>query len=337
MSRSRGAWPLLHAAQENPDANSAAATPQGQTMPFHARFLSMSALAFALAVPVAALAQEPSAATGTAAPADAPDTVVAKVNGAGITQGDLAIAGEDPALSLPGVDETAKKSLLVDYMIDLKVGAQAAENAKIGDSPDFKRKLAYFRDKLLLDDYLERESKKAATPEAAKALYDQTVKAMKPEEEVHARHILVDNEAEAKAIAKRIKDGEDFAKAAAAASKDPGSKGEGGDLGWFTKDRMVAPFAEAAFKLQPGQISDPVKTQFGWHIIKVEEKRVKPVPTFDEMKEQVDQYLVRKAQQDVILKLREAAKVERTEAAPKVPEPAAKAPEPAPAPAPAKE
>ena len=305
-------------------------------MPFHARSLRksssrrssprLSALALVLALPAAAMAQgamaqEPAAATGTAAPADAPETVIAKVNGFGITQGDLAIAGDDPALSLPGVDDTAKKGLLVDYMIDLKVGAQAAEGAKIGDSPEFKRKLAYFRDKLLLDDYLERESKKAATPEAAKALYEQTVKAMKPEEEVHARHILVDNEAEAKAIAKRLKEGEDFAKAASA-SKDPGSKAEGGDLGWFTKDRMVAPFAEAAFKLQPGQISDPVKTQFGWHVIKVEEKRVKPIPTFDEMKEQVDQYLVRKAQQDVILKLREAAKVERTAAAPKVPEPA---------------
>ncbi|MEA1831065.1 peptidylprolyl isomerase [Methylobacterium durans] len=276
-----------------------------------------SALALVLSLPATAWAQTTTPAAAPA-PAAAPETVVAKVNGAPITQGDLNVAGEDPALSLPGVEDAQKKNLLVDYMIDLKVGAQAAEAAKVGETPDFKRKLAYFRDKLLLDEYLDREAKKAATPEAARALYDQTVKAMKPEEEIHARHILVDNEGDAKKISERIKGGEDFAKVAAEASKDPGSKTEGGDLGWFTKERMVAPFAEAAFKLPVGQVSDPVKTQFGWHVIKVEEKRTKPIPGFEEMKEQVDQYLTRKAQQDLILKLREGAKVERTDAAPAV-------------------
>ncbi|MGU3536511.1 peptidylprolyl isomerase [Methylobacterium sp. A54F] len=295
-------------------------------MPILLRRASASALALALALPGAALAQTPAgqatAGQGQSAPAAqaaapvAPETVIATVNGTPVTQGDLAVAADDPALSLPGVDEEQKKKLLVDYMIDLKVGAQAAEAAKVGDTPDFKRKLAYFRDKLLLDEYLEREAKKAVTPQAAQSLYDQTVKLMKPEEEVHARHILVDNEAEAKKIAARIKGGEDFAKVAAEASKDPGSKAEGGDLGWFTKERMVAPFAEAAFKLPVGQVSDPVKTQFGWHVIKVEEKRTKPVPTFDALKEQIDQHLVRTAQQDLILKLRGDAKVERTDAAP---------------------
>ncbi|GEP02821.1 hypothetical protein MOX02_08590 [Methylobacterium oxalidis] len=287
-------------------------------MPISRTLRCASALALVLSLPAAAWAQSTATPAAQSAPAPAPETVVAKVNGAPITQGDLNVAGEDPALSLPGVDEAQKKNLLVDYMIDLKVGAQAAEAAKIGEMPEFKRKLAYFRDKLLLDEYLDREAKKAATPEAARALYDQTVKAMKPEEEVHARHILVDNEGDAKKISERIKGGEDFAKVAAEMSKDPGSKTEGGDLGWFTKERMVAPFAEAAFKLPVGQVSDPVKTQFGWHVIKVEEKRTKPIPGFEEMREQVDQYLTRKAQQDLILKLREGAKVERTDAAPPV-------------------
>ena len=276
-----------------------------------------SAAALFLALPALALAQ--GAGQPAAGPAPGADQVVAKVNGQPITGADIALAAEDPALSLPGVDEAAKKNLLVDYMVDLKVGAQAAEAAKVGDSPDFKRKLAYFRDKLLLDEYLERETKKSVTPEAAKALYEQTVKSMKPEEEVHARHILVESEDEAKKIAARVKGGEDFAKIAAEVSKDPGSKTEGGDLGFFTKERMVKPFAEAAFKLAPGQVSDPVKTQFGWHVLRVEEKRTKPVPSFDEMKEQIDQYLTRKAQQDTIVKLREAAKVERTDAAPAAP------------------
>lgn len=295
------------------------------TTPLLLRRSGAMALAVALpfasvALPLQALAQTPpapaaAAASAPAAPALPPETVVAKVNGSPVTAGDLAIAAEDPALSLPGVDEAQKKNLLIDYMVDLKVGAQAAEAAKVGDSPEFQRKLAYFKSKLLLDEYLEREAKKAVTPEAAKALYDQTLTTMKPEEEAHARHILVDNEEEAKKISARIKGGEDFSKIAAEVSKDPGSKTEGGDLGWFTKERMVAPFAEAAFKLPVGQVSDPIKTQFGWHVIKVEERRTKPVPTFAEMKEQVDQYLTRKSQQDLILKLRESAKIERTDAA----------------------
>ncbi|MCY1641218.1 peptidylprolyl isomerase [Methylorubrum sp. SL192] len=285
-------------------------------MPIPFSLRRASALALMLTLPGAVLAQAPAGQKTPSAPAPIPaavppETVVARVNGQAITAADLAIAAEDPALSLPGVDEGAKQNLLVDYMVDLKVGAQAAESAKVGDAPEFKRKLAYFRDKLLLDDYLEREAKKAVTPEAAKALYEQTVKSMKPEEEVRARHILVESEDEAKKIAARVKGGEDFAKIAGEVSKDPGSKTEGGDLGWFSQERMVKPFADAAFKMTPGQVSDPVKTQFGWHVLRVEEKRTKPVPAFDEMKEQIDQYLTRKAQQDTIVKLREAAKVER--------------------------
>jgi len=296
-------------------------------MPNTAFLRRASALALMLAMPGFALAQAPQAtpstpAANTAAPAPSPETVVATVNGKPITQGDLAIAADDPALSLPGVDEAQKKSLLVDYMVDLRVGAQAAEAAKIGDSPEFKRKLAYFRDKLLLDDYLEQEAKRAVTPEAEHAIFDQTVKLMKPEEEVHARHILVDNEGDAKKIAARIKGGEDFAKVAAETSKDPGSKAEGGDLGWFTKERMVPDFANAAFAMKPGQVSDPVKSQFGWHVIKVEEKRTKPQPSFDELKDQIDQHIVRKAQQDLILKLRAEAKIDRTDAAPAAAQPA---------------
>jgi peptidyl-prolyl cis-trans isomerase C len=201
--------------------------------------------------------------------------------------------------------------MLTGYLIDLKLGAKAAEAAKVGDSADFARKLAYNRDKALLDQYLEQEAQKAITPEAARKLYDETAKSVTPEQEVRARHILVESEDEAKQAQARVKGGEDFAKVAGDLSKDPGSKTDGGDLGFFTKDRMVEPFAEAAFKMEPGQISDPVKSQFGWHVIKVEEKRTKPVPSFEEMKDQVNAYLERKAQQDLIMGLRKDAKIER--------------------------
>src|SRR4029077_2971553 len=130
------------------------------------------------------------------------------------------------------------------------------------------------------------------------------------EEEVHARHILVPTEDEAKAILAQLKGGTDFATLAKEKSKDPGSA-EGGDLGFFAKEQMVPEFAEVAFKLDKGQLSDPVKTQFGWHVIKVEDKRVKPAPTFEEVKGQIETYVTRRAQAELVTKLREGAKVEK--------------------------
>jgi peptidyl-prolyl cis-trans isomerase C len=281
--------------------------PLPRSLPVRSALLSLGLVAAGLA-----LAQ-----TGAPAPQSPPATapaagkVLARVDGSPITEADLVLAAEDPALSLPNMDEAQKRDVVLGYLIDLKTGAKAAEAAKIGEGPDFARKLAYFRDKLLLDEYLEREVRKAVTPEAARKLYDETVKNLTPEQEVRARHILVETEDEAKKALARVKGGEDFAKVAADLSKDPGSKTDGGDLGFFTKERMVQPFAEAAFQLEPGGLSEPVKSQFGWHVIKVEEKRTQPTPPFEEMKEQVEQYLTRKAQQDLILALREKAKVER--------------------------
>ncbi len=267
--------------------------------------------------PLLSLALAAATALAIAAPVAAQeDKVLARVNGQPITQKDLDVAAEDLGERLPAMPEAQKKDYLLTFVIDLKIGAQAAEAAKLAEGADFARRLAYFRDKVLLDDYLTREVKKAVTAEAARKVYDDTVKDLKPEQEVRARHILVESEDEAKKVAARVKGGEDFAKVAAEISKDPGSGKEGGDLGYFTKDRMVAEFAEAAFALEPGKISDPVKSQFGWHVIKVEDKRNKALPAFDEVKAQIDQYLERKAQQDLILALREKAKIERLDQPP---------------------
>jgi peptidyl-prolyl cis-trans isomerase C len=249
------------------------------------------------------------------------DKVVARVDGLAITEKDVQLATEDLGERLAQLPEERKRDEVINYLVDLKLGAKAAADAKIGDTPDFAARLAYYREKVLLDEYLTREGKKAVTPEAAKKLFDDTTKAMAPEEEAHARHILVEDEAQAKAAVERLKKGEDFAKVAAELSKDPGSGKEGGDLGWFTKDRMVPEFAEAAFKLKKGEISEPVKSQFGWHVIKLEDKRTKPLPDFAAVKPQIDQYLERKAQQDLVLAMREKAKVERLD------KPAAPAPD----------
>jgi peptidyl-prolyl cis-trans isomerase C len=216
--------------------------------------------------------------------------------------------------------------------------AQKALAEKADQTPEFAKKLAYAREKLLMESVLEEVAKTAATDAAIKAAYDEAAKAQKPQTEIHARHILVATEEEAKAALKRLMDGkEEFADIAKAVSKDPGA--EGGDLGWFTKDRMVPEFAEAAFKLDVGQVSDPVKSPFGWHIIEVLDKREKTFPPLDQVKPQVTNYVIQKAQSALVADLRKGAKIERMEPPPAPPAPGAKdaAPPTSPAaPAPAK-
>jgi peptidyl-prolyl cis-trans isomerase C len=143
-----------------------------------------------------------------------------------------------------------------------------------------------------------------------KKVYEDASKQITGEQEVHARHILVETEDEAKAVADELKKGADFADLAKKKSKDPGAS-DGGDLGFFTKEQMVPEFSSVAFALEPGKISDPVKSQFGWHIIKVEEKRNRKAPEFEQVKGQIETYVTRKAQAEYVAKLREAAKVER--------------------------
>ncbi len=157
---------------------------------------------------------------------------------------------------------------------------------------------------------LQEESKAALTEEALQQTYDDAVKSMNGQEEARARHILVENEDEAKAIVDQLKGGADFAALAKEKSKDPGAA-DGGDLGYFTKDQMVPQFSEVAFKMYPGQLSNPVKTQFGWHVIKLEDKRTKQAPEFDKVKDQLEAYVARKAQTEYIAKLRQSAKIER--------------------------
>ncbi len=191
------------------------------------------------------------------------------------------------------------------------LASKAAEGRKVTDKPEFKSRMTFIRNKLLMETLLQDVGKEALTPDAMKKVYDEAVKSMGNEQEVRARHILVPTEDEAKAVLAEIKKGTDFAELAKQKSKDPGAAAEGGDLGYFTKDQMVPEFAEVAFKMNKGDVSDPVKTQFGWHIIKVEDKRNKPVPDFDKVKDQIETYVQRKAQADYIHKLQETAKIER--------------------------
>jgi peptidyl-prolyl cis-trans isomerase C len=257
------------------------------------------------------------------APSSAPraqdDPVVARVNGVDIRQSDIAIAEEDVGGNMPAMPPEQKREYLITYLTDVVLLAQAAEQQKLGDRPDVKRQLAFERSKVLMEALLQNASKAAETDAEMHKVYDQAVKEMGAEQEVHARHILVETEAEAKAIEAELKKGADFEEEAKKKSKDPGAA-NGGDLGYFTKDQMVPEFAEAAFKLDKGQISDPIHTQFGWHIIKVEDKRVKPTPSFDDVKTQVQNYIAHRAQAQLVDGLRKTAQIERLDQ-PKAPSP----------------
>ena len=276
--------------------------------------LSALALGGALAQTPATQGAAPAApAAATAKPADA-DPVVATVNGTPIRASELAIAEEDIGPGLPQVQGPQRKEYILSFLTDMTLLAQAAQAQKLDQSPAFQQRLAYARTKALMEALMLSEAKKAVTEEAKKATYDEFVKSNKPEVEVRARHILVEDEAKAKEIDAKAKAGADFATLAKENSKD--SAADGGDLGYFTKEQMVPEFAEAAFKLDKGQVSDVVKTQFGYHVIKVEDKRTKPVPTYDQVADQVEQYLVRKAQSDLVTQLRTDAKIEKTAAAP---------------------
>jgi peptidyl-prolyl cis-trans isomerase C len=238
------------------------------------------------------------------------DPVVARVNGVDIRQSDLAFAEEEIGSNMPTIPPEQKRDYLINYLVDVIVLSQAAEKQSLADRPDVKRRLAFDRNRLLMESLLQDAGKSALSDDAEHKVYEEAVKQVRNEEEVHARHILVPTEDEAKAVLAQLKGGADFATLAKEKSKDPGAA-EGGDLGYFTKEQMVPEFADVAFKLPKGQLSDPVKTQFGWHIIKVEDKRTRPTPTFDQVKPQIENYVAHRAQADLVENLRKSATVER--------------------------
>jgi peptidyl-prolyl cis-trans isomerase C len=250
---------------------------------------------------------------GLRAGAQDADQVVARVNGTDIKASDVALAEEDIGSNLSQIPPESRREYLTSYLTDMNLVAKAAEGRKLADGDEFKRRLAYYRSKILMDLLLQSEAKAAVSDGAMHQLYDEASRQMTGQQEVRARHILVKTEDEAKAIIVELKNGADFAELAKQKSTDPGAA-EGGDLGYFPKDEMVPEFADAAFKLEKGQISEPVHTRFGWHVIKVEDKRERQVPAFDQVRDQLATHLVRKAQAELITKLRADAKVERLEA-----------------------
>jgi peptidyl-prolyl cis-trans isomerase C len=280
--------------------------------------LALVALSLALATPLSAQTPAPAPATPTT-PATPPalptpaDGILARVQGIEIRQADLDAAEEDiGGQATAQMNPEQKREYLLSFVIDLTLAAKAAEQRNVQDGPDFARKLAYYRNKLLVETLLNTETRSRVTEAEMRKIYDEQRARITPEEEVRARHILVENEDEAKAIIAQLRGGADFATIAREKSKDPGGAANGGDLGFFAKAQMVPEFAEAAFGMQAGQLSEaPVKTQFGWHIIKVEERRQRPIPSFEQVRGQIEDFLTRRVQADLVQRLRSEAQVER--------------------------
>ena len=265
--------------------------------PFAAPLMAVIALAALLSAPIASRAEDS-------------DPVLARANGVDIRQSDLTLAEEDIGSAMPQMAPEQKRDYLITYLADVIILAQAADQHQLANRGDVKQRIEFERHKALMEALLQDAGKAAMTDEAMHKIYDEAIKQTPNEEEVHARHILVATEGEAKDVEAQLKNGADFAKLAKEKSKDPGAA-EGGDLGYFTKDQMVPEFAQAAFKLGKDQISDPVKTQFGWHVIQVLDKRTKPTPSYDQVKGQLENYVARRAQADLVDNLRKSATIER--------------------------
>lgn len=273
-------------------------------------FCNLKSLAPRLAFVAFFAASAPVLAQDAAAPALIdPNTVIATVNGETITEGDLAYAAEDLAQELANVPPQQQKVFLTSVLIDMKVMAKAARDAQLQDTEVFKRRLSYLEDRSLRRAYFAERISNQVTPEAIADAYASFTEGFEPQEEVRARHILVTEEDDIKTIRAEIEAGKPFEEAAAEKSTD-GSAANGGDLGYFRRGQMVGPFEEAAFALEPGQVSAPVQSQFGWHLIKLEDKRVSAPPTLEEVTPQLSQQVLIDAFNGAVTELKSGATID---------------------------
>jgi peptidyl-prolyl cis-trans isomerase C len=264
-----------------------------------------------LALSLALLAAPAWAQSAKPSSAAVPDPVVARVNGVDLHRSDVGevLRGLPPQAKQQPIDKLYPQVL--DQLVGTLLVSQAGRKQKLADDPLVKRRTMLIQDQIIADTYVQRLIEKNVTDDKLQARYDKFIKDAPPREEVHARHILVANEADAKAIIEDLKKGADFAKLAQEKTTDPTGKTSGGDLDYFTKEDMVPEFANAAFNLKKGEFTQsPVKTQFGWHVIKVEDRRIAKPPTFEQAKPQLANEMAREVVGEEVKKLRTAAKIE---------------------------
>ncbi|WP_158541624.1 peptidylprolyl isomerase [Pelagibacterium lacus] len=270
-------------------------------------FLRAALLPAVLAVSLAAtpaLAQAPEAPAASEAPAALdPATVIATVGASEITEGDLVLAAEELAAELQSVPADQRRAFLLTVLIDMKLMAGAAREDGLAESADFQKRLAYLEDQALRREFFNQIVETRVTDEAIEAAYDELAAEYVAEPEVRARHILVESEEEASRIRAEIEDGKSFEDAAAEYGTD-GTRATGGDLGYFSSGMMVPEFEEAAFALEVGALSQPVQSQFGWHLIKLEDRRMSAAPPLEQVRQQVAQQVLYESYEAAIDEIR---------------------------------
>lgn len=239
------------------------------------------------------------------------DTLVT-VNGRPITEADVRLAETEIGPQLASIPMTERRRVVMDYLIENTLMAEAGAKQQLDTSEGFEDRISYYKNRALRDAFFDKHVMAGVTEANAKSIYDEQIGSKKPQEEVRARHILVKTEADARDVVERLNRGAEFAELASELSIGP-SKSQGGDLGYFTKGQMVKPFEETAFALNTGDISDPLKTQFGWHVIKLEDKRMQQLPSFGELKDRIRASLIQRKAQEVMGGLRKDAKIEFTD------------------------
>lgn len=265
----------------------------------------------AIAGSLAALLTSPAMAQDTSTlEALAPETVLATVNGYEITEDEALMASQDFAEQLQQVPVEQRRAVIVDALIDLHLLAMAADEADLDESEEFERRMAYQRARTLRTSYLVEVIAADVDEAALQEAYDETVADFEAAEERRARHILVETEEDATNVIEELDGGADFATLAAERSTGP-SAANGGDLGWFGRGRMVPEFEDAAFSLEVGSYSaTPVETQFGFHVLIVEEIRETEAPAFQELAPQIQQGLLQQRFVETIDGLRGDAEID---------------------------
>jgi len=238
------------------------------------------------------------------------DQVVARINGEDITRQDLDQVAQELGPQLQRIPPEQQLSVLIEVIFDIKLMARDAEAKGIDEDADVKRRLALARDSQLRAEYLRTQLFETITDERVRAAYDEEIANFTPGDERRARHILVATKDEALAIIADLDGGADFAEIATEKSTDPGSGRNGGDLGFRGRGAMVKPFDDAVFTLEAGAYTaEPVESQFGFHVIKLEEVRKEPEPTFESRQQELRLSLVRDGMGELASRLRADAEL----------------------------
>ncbi|GCE80236.1 peptidylprolyl isomerase [Komagataeibacter oboediens] len=264
---------------------------------------TMALLASSFIVPPALAASPAPAAAKPAAPATADQNpLLASVNGQDIRLNDVRQAMATMPEQLRKLPDNIIVPILLNQLVDQRAIQVAAAKAGLDKQPDVQQQMQQAAQNALQNAYLSAQVAPTLTDDAVKAYYDKNYANKPGAEEIHARHILVQTEAEANDVIKQLKAGADFGQLATKLSKDPGSaKQNGGDLGWFKKGDMLPTFWDAASAMQPNTFSQtPVHTQYGWHVIQVLGKRTAPTPTLDATRDQIRQKLIQEGVQKAV-------------------------------------